>query len=111
MRSSTELNKIYIVRKILMRAIQSVTFIEFEPLCQKVWAFMLSFTTTTPQIWSCHVTLAANFENLYFSPYSILNFRKVTKFGGNWLKKKRLQAKAKLGVETPLPSAYRKNDI
>ena len=31
----------YIVRKVLMR---DVTFIEFEPLCQKLWAFMTSFT-------------------------------------------------------------------
>ena len=43
------------------------------------------FTITTHQVWPCHVTLASNSENFYFSPNSILNFRKVTKFGGNWL--------------------------
>ena len=37
MRTSAEPNKIYIVRKVLMRAI---IFIEFEPLCQMLWAFM-----------------------------------------------------------------------
>ena len=37
---------------------------------------MSSFTMTTHQIWSCHVTLATNFENFYFSPNPILNFRK-----------------------------------
>ena len=40
---------------------------------------MSTFTITTHKIWSCHVTLATNFENFYFSPNSILNFRKVTK--------------------------------
>ena len=40
MRTSSEPNKIYIIRKVLMRAIKNVTFIEFEPLCQKLWAFM-----------------------------------------------------------------------
>ena len=37
MRTSTEPNKIYIVLKVLMRAIQIT---EFEPLCQKLWGFM-----------------------------------------------------------------------
>ena len=27
-------------------------------------------------MWSCHVTLATHFENFYFSPISIFNFRK-----------------------------------
>ena len=38
--TSSEPNKIYIVRKVLRRAIQNVVFIEFEPLCQTLWAFM-----------------------------------------------------------------------
>ena len=63
----------------------------------------VKFIITTHQIWSCHVTLASNYENFYFSPNSILNFRKFTKFGGNWLKKKKLQAKNKLGVKTLPP--------
>ena len=58
---------------------------------------------TPHQIWSCHVTLASNSENFYFSTNSILNFRKVTKFGGNWLKNKKLQAKNKLSVESQYP--------
>ena len=40
MRALTEPNKLYIVGKVLMRAIQNVTFIEFEQLCQKLWAFL-----------------------------------------------------------------------
>ena len=59
-----------------MRAIQKCNFTQFESLCQKLWVFMLSFTMTTHQIWSSHVTLAANFENFYFSSNSILKVRK-----------------------------------
>ena len=36
----------------------------------------VKFTITTHQIWYCHVTLASNSENFYFSPDHILNFRK-----------------------------------
>ena len=50
----------------------------------------VKFTKTTHQIWSCHVTLASNSENFYFFPNSVLNFRKVTKFGGNCLKNKKV---------------------
>ena len=57
----------------------------------------VKFTMITHQIWSCHVALASNSENFYFSPNSIFKFRKVTKFEGNWLKDKKLQAKNKLG--------------
>ena len=67
----------------------------------------VKFAKTTHQIWSCHVALASNSENFYFSPNSVLNFNKVTKFGENWLTNKKLQAKkTNWGVEnTPLPSA------
>ena len=64
----------------------------------------VKFTKAIHQIWSCHVTLASNSENCYFSPNSVLNLGKVTKFGGNWLKNKKLQAKKELGMEdTPPP--------
>ena len=43
MRTSAKPNKLYIIRKVLMRAIQNVPFIEFELLCQKLWAFMSNF--------------------------------------------------------------------
>ena len=39
----------------------------------------VKFTMTTQQIWSCHVTLALNSENFYFSPNFVLNFRKRVK--------------------------------
>ena len=74
----------------------------------KVMGIYVKFTKTTHQISSCHVSLASNSENFYFSPilYKILG--KVTKVGGNWLKNKKLQARNKLGdgKHTPL-SAYR----
>ena len=42
----------------------------------KVMGICVKFTMTTHQICSCHVTLASNSANFYFSPNSILNFRK-----------------------------------
>ena len=70
----------------------------------KVMGIYVKFTKITHQIWSCHVTLASNSENFYLSPNSVLNVRKVTKFGGNWLKNKKVTGKNKFGVEnTPPP--------
>ena len=51
-----------VIRKVLIRAIQNLLFIEFEPLCQKLWGFISSFaffTRPTNQIWSYHVTQVA----------------------------------------------------
>ena len=59
----------------------------------KVLGIYVNFTKTTHQIWPCHVTLASNFKNFYFLPNSVLKCRKVTKFGGNWPKNKKLQIK------------------
>ena len=42
----------------------------------------VKFTMTTHQMWSCHVNLASNSENFYFSPNSILNFRKKYQMWG-----------------------------
>ena len=104
MRTSLEPNKIYIIRKVLMTAIQKwVTFIEFQPLCQKLWAFMSSFTMNTHQIWSCHVTLVVNFENFYFSPNFILNFRKSCQIWGKFAQEQeRYRQETKLGVHPVL---------
>ena len=52
----------------------------------------------------CHVTLDENFENVYCLPNFVFNLRKGTRFGGNWFKNKKLQAKSKtLGEKHPLP--------
>ena len=69
----------------------------------KVMGIYVKFTKITHQIWSYHVTLTSNSVNFYLSPNSVLNFRKVAKFGGNWLKNKKLQAKNKSGVENNPP--------
>ena len=42
----------------------------------KVMGIYVKFTKTTHKLWSCHVTLASNSENLYFWLNSVLNFRK-----------------------------------
>ena len=42
------------------------------------------FTKTTQQIWSCHLTPAWNSENFYFSPNSVLNFKKSYQIWGKF---------------------------
>ena len=64
------------------------------------------------QFWSCHMTLAANFENFYFQPNFALILGKVTKFGENWLKNRKIKSKKRnAGWKTCPPptttSAYR----
>ena len=56
--------------------------IEFEPLSQKLWAFLSNFgysTMPAQQIWSCHVTQNVNFEIFLFCPNSTFNIRKSHK--------------------------------
>ena len=57
------------------------------------------------QIWSCHVTQEANFENFLFCPNSTFNIRKVTKFLVEKLYFRSYQAKTSRGggVENTLP--------
>ena len=67
------------------------------------------------QIWSCHVMLAANFENYYFSPNSILNFRESYQIWGKLAQEQNsYRQKTKLVVENNPPPppphrAYRVN--
>ena len=58
-------------------------FIEFEPLCQKLWAFLSnfgSFRMPAHQIWSCHVTKDVSFEHFLLVLLLHLILGKVTKF-------------------------------
>ena len=66
----------------------------------KVRGIYVNFTKTTHQIWSCHVTLASNFENFYFSPNSVLNFRKSYQIWGK-LAKEQKNYKQKTNWEVP----------
>ena len=64
----------------------------------------VKFTTTTHQIWSCHVNLASNSEKFYFFPNSILNFRKSYQILGEiGSRTKTLQAKTNWGGKHPPP--------
>ena len=74
-----------------------------------VMGIYVEFTKTTHQIWSCQVTLASNSENFYFSPNSVLNFRKNYQIWGEIDSgTKSYRQKTNWGVEnTPPPSAYR----
>ena len=55
----------------------------------KVMGIYVKFTKTNHQIWSCHVTLASNSENFYFSPNSVLNFRKSYQIWGKLAQKQK----------------------
>ena len=82
MRTSAEPSKIYIVRKVLMRAIQK---------CNFYWIWVLPWPLTKYG----HVTWPwLQISKIFiFFPNSILNFSKVTKFGENWLKNKKVTGK------------------
>ena len=67
---------------------------------------MSNFTMVTHQIWSCHVTLAAKLQKIYFSLILYYILGKVTKLGGNWLKNKKVTGK-KQNLGWNPPSAYR----
>ena len=67
---------------------------------------MSSFTMTTHQIWSCHVALAANFENCYLSPNSMLSFRKSYQIWEKLAQEQRVTSKKQNSGWKP-PSAYR----
>ena len=95
-RTSSESNKIYIVRKVLRRAIQKCNLNLSD--CVKSYGHYVKFTKTTHQIWSCHVTLASSSENFYFFPNSISNFRKSYQIWGKLAQeRKRNRQKNKLG--------------
>ena len=66
----------------------------------------VKFTKTTHQILSCHLTLALNFENFYFSANSVLHFRKSYQVWGKLTQERKVTGKKKQigGVEnTPPP--------
>ena len=70
----------------------------------KVIGIYVKFTKNTHQIWSCHVTLASNSENFYFSSDSVLNFRKSYQIWGKLAEEQNVTGKNKLGGwKTPLP--------
>ena len=69
----------------------------------------VKFTKATHQIWSCHVTLASNSENVYFSRNSVLQFRKSYQIWGK-LAQEQKSYRQKTNWEwktAPLPRAYR----
>ena len=66
-----ETRQIILIWKVLIRAIQKSTFIEFEPLCLKSYGHLCQilacFIMTTHQIRSSHATQGANFEIFNFN--------------------------------------------
>ena len=68
----------------------------------KVRGIYVNFTKTTHQIWSCHVTLASNFENFYFSPNSVLNFRKSYQIWGKLAQEQKNYKQKQIGGSPPV---------
>ena len=93
-----ETKQIIFLTYILTRAIKNVVLIEFEPLCEKLLAFLSNFghfRMPTHQIWSYHVTQEANFEIFLFCPNSTFNIMKSHKIcSGKALYFKSYQSKA-----------------
>ena len=63
----------------------------------KVMGIYVKFTKTTHQIWSCHVTLASDSENVYFLPNSILNFRKNDQIWGKLAQEQKVTGRKQIG--------------
>ena len=103
-----EPNKIYIVRKVLMRAITNAIFIELETLLKDMGIYV-NFTKTIHQIFSCHMTPASTFEKFYLLPDSVLNFRKSYQIYGKFAQEqKSYKQKTNWGEGgNTSPSAYR----
>ena len=84
MRTSAKPNKLYIIGKVLMRAIQNVLFIEFDSLCQKLWAFMSNFgifyDARSPNMAMSRDTESKFRKKISFSLILHLILGKVTKF-------------------------------
>ena len=63
----------------------------------------VKFTKTTHQIWSCHVALASNSGNSYFSPDSVLKFKKSYQIWGKLAQEQKVTGKKQIrGWKTPL---------
>ena len=75
----------------------------------KITGIYVKFAKTTHQIWSCHVTLASNSENFYFSPNSVLNFRRSYQIWGKLAHEQKVTDKKQ--IRGGPPRAYRVNLI
>ena len=89
-RTSAKSNKLYVIRKVLIRAIQKMYFYSNLGHCVKRYVhfcqMLALFTMPIHQIWSCHLTQVANFEIFLFCSNSTFNIRKSHKiFSGKAL--------------------------
>ena len=57
----------------------------------------VTFTKTTHQIWSCHVTLTSNSENFYFLLNSVFKFRKSYRIWGKLAKEQKSYRQKQIG--------------
>ena len=93
----------------IVESYPNVLFIEFEPLCQKLWAFMSNFgifyDARSPNMAMSRDPRSKFFEKILFFPNSAFNIRKSYKISGRKaLYFRSYQPKTSRGVEnTPPP--------
>ena len=63
----------------------------------KVMDIYVKFTKTTHQIRSCHVTMASDSENFYFTPNSALNLKKSYQIWGKLAQEQKVRGKKQIG--------------
>ena len=107
--TSAKANKFYSIRKELIRVIQKCTFIKFEPLCQKLWAFLSNFgifyNAHSPNIVISRDP-RCRFRFFLFFPNSKFNIRKSHKISNGKFSTSEVIRQNLTLVGTPL-SAFR----
>ena len=110
MRTSSKLNKLYINRKVLMRAIQKLLFFNLSHYVKSyghLSQILAFFMMPALQIWPCHVTQEANFEKNYFFLILHLILRKAAKYLVEKLSTSEvISQKPHGGVEKLLPQCF-----
>ena len=75
-------NELYIIGKVLIKLSKNVFFIEFKPLCQKLWKFLLNFglfyLAHSPNMIMSRDP-RCKFRKFLFLPNSTFNIRKSHK--------------------------------
>ena len=108
--TSSEPNKVYIVRKVLRRAIQNVISVELSHCIKSYGHLCQIYQNHSPNmVMSCDPGFLSS-ENFYFLPNSILNFRKNYQILGNWLKNKKVTGKKQIGGWKRSTNAYKVKD-
>ena len=95
---SAKRNKIYIVGKVLMRAIQKNVILLNLNHCVKNYGHFCQIYQNHSQIMVMSRALASNSGNVYFSLDSLLNFRKSYQIWGKLAQERKVTGKKKTNL-------------